>query len=159
MYPIQVGCYGDSNLDLTQPQATPRFISKPWRKIGRRPGTNTTSQIVNSGLSFVMMAKCLRNMRPVQQAIVDVWPTAQTLLPSHQVTQWPSSLRPSCQRSSQSRYQAGMFDGGKGEDREGREKRGKKTRQNAFQKCSQHLKSWSELRCCWLLACQLLLQA
>ena len=66
---------------------------------------------------------------------------------------------------------AGMFDEGK-EDREGREKRGKKTREWmvlsfqlcrlinwAFQKCSQHLKSWSDLRCCWLLACQLLLQA
>ena len=33
------------------PQATPRFISQPWRKIGRRPRIKTTSWTGNGGLS------------------------------------------------------------------------------------------------------------
>ena len=37
-------------------------------KIGRRPGTNTTSLTGNGGLSFVMMATCPRNMRPSVEA-------------------------------------------------------------------------------------------
>ena len=32
------------------PRPLPDFISQPWRKIGRRPGTITTSRTGNGGL-------------------------------------------------------------------------------------------------------------
>ena len=32
------------------PRPLPDFISQQWRKIGRRPGTNTTSRTGNGGL-------------------------------------------------------------------------------------------------------------
>ena len=39
-------------------QPLPDFISQPWRKIGRRPGTNTTSRTGNGGLdSYVMWTR------------------------------------------------------------------------------------------------------
>ena len=40
------------------PRPLPDFISQPWRKIGRRPGTNTTSWTGNGGLdSYVMWTR------------------------------------------------------------------------------------------------------
>ena len=52
------------------PRPLPDLITQPWRKIGRRPGTNTArtntaSRTGNGGLDFIMMATCPRNMRPV----------------------------------------------------------------------------------------------
>jgi len=47
------------------PRPLPDFISKLWRKIGRRPGIKTTSRTENSGLGFVMMATCPHNKRPI----------------------------------------------------------------------------------------------
>jgi len=32
------------------PRSLPDFISQPWRKIGRRPGSKTTSRTGNGGL-------------------------------------------------------------------------------------------------------------
>ena len=40
------------------PRPLPDFISQPWRKIGRRPGTITTSRAENGGLdSYVMWTR------------------------------------------------------------------------------------------------------
>ena len=40
------------------PRPLPDFISQPWRKIGRRPGTITTSRTGNGGLdSYVMWTR------------------------------------------------------------------------------------------------------
>ena len=40
------------------PRPLPDFISQPWRKIGRRPGTITTSRAGNGGLdSYVMWTR------------------------------------------------------------------------------------------------------
>ena len=40
------------------PRPLPDFISQPWRKIGRRPGTNNTSRTGNGGLdSYVMWTR------------------------------------------------------------------------------------------------------
>ena len=40
------------------PRPLPDFISQLWRKIGRRPGTNTTSRTGNGGLnSYVMWTR------------------------------------------------------------------------------------------------------
>ena len=37
------------------PRLLPDFILQLWRKIGKMPGTITTSQTENGGLSFAMM--------------------------------------------------------------------------------------------------------
>ena len=65
------GCYPPVTIQTGSlvPRPLPDFISQPWRKIGRRPGTITTSRTGNGGLDFIMMATCPRNMRPVPQAI------------------------------------------------------------------------------------------
>ena len=48
-------CHTDGSL---VPRPLPDFISQLWRKIGRRPGTNTTSRTGNGGLdSYVMWTR------------------------------------------------------------------------------------------------------
>ena len=61
--------WGTKEYSSLVPRPLSDFISQPWRKIWRRPGTNTTSQTRNGGLDFIMMATYPRNMQPVQQAI------------------------------------------------------------------------------------------
>ena len=45
----------DVNETSLVPRLLPDFILQLWRKIGRMPGTITTSQTENGGLSFAMM--------------------------------------------------------------------------------------------------------
>ena len=52
--------FSSSLLPLTSlvPMPLPDFILQPWRKIGRRPGTITTSRAGNGGLdSYVMWTR------------------------------------------------------------------------------------------------------
>ena len=49
---------GSPHNDSLVPRPLPDFVSQPWRKIGRRPGTNTTSRTGNGGLdSYVMWTR------------------------------------------------------------------------------------------------------
>ena len=42
--------WGKCTMPSLVPRPLPDFISQPWRKIGRRPGTITTSRTGNGGL-------------------------------------------------------------------------------------------------------------
>ena len=49
---------GTGEVGSLVPRPLPDFILQPWRKIGRRPGTITTSQTGNGGLdSYVMWTR------------------------------------------------------------------------------------------------------
>ena len=55
------------------PRPLPDFISQPWRKIGRRPGSKTTSRTGNGGLSqYVMWTWFVRNVDSVVRNVDSV---------------------------------------------------------------------------------------
>ena len=58
LHPITAKCASTS---LLVPRPLPDFISQPRRKIGRRPGTITTSRTGHGGLGYYVMWTWFRN--------------------------------------------------------------------------------------------------
>ena len=72
------------------PRPLPDFISQPWRKIGRRPGTNTTSRTGNGGLDSYIMWTRFHNDGNVptidSEVCLGVLPTAMDFASSKSLT-------------------------------------------------------------------------